>query len=108
MTSQIIYSAKYYDETHEYRHVILPRSIARSLTRDHLMSETEWRRIGVQMSRGWEHYMWHRPEPHVLLFKRPLNDPGAPAATPDQPVAEPGPAPPAIDSKPPRPDPPLE
>ena len=27
---------------------------------------------GVQQSRGWAHYEWHRPEPHILLFRRPL------------------------------------
>ena len=54
------------------------------------MSETEWRSIGVQQSRvrgpsprpkhagahhfvqGWQHYMVHRPEPHILLFRRGL------------------------------------
>jgi hypothetical protein len=24
-------------------------------------------------SLGWEHYEVHEPEPHILLFKRPLN-----------------------------------
>lgn len=72
MADQICYSAKYYDDEHEYRHVILPKSIARTLKKDVLMSETEWRGIGVQQSRGWIHYMVHRPEPHVLLFRRPL------------------------------------
>ena len=36
------------------------------------MTEMEWRGIGVQQSRGWEHYAYHRPEPHILLFRRPL------------------------------------
>lgn len=36
------------------------------------MTETEWRNLGVQQSPGWEHYMLHAPEPHVLLFRRPL------------------------------------
>lgn len=31
----------------------------------------EWRSIGVQQSRGWVHYELHRPEPHILLFRRP-------------------------------------
>lgn len=35
-------------------------------------SEGEWRGIGVQQSRGWMHYALHRPEPHILLFRRPL------------------------------------
>ena len=26
----------------------------------------------VQQSRGWEHYAVHRPEPHILLFRRAL------------------------------------
>lgn len=37
------------------------------------MTETEWRNLGVVQSHGWEHYMIHTPEPHVLLFKRELN-----------------------------------
>ena len=71
MAEQILYSAKYSDDEYEYRHVILPRGIAHKLQRDYLMSEAEWRAIGVQQSRGWVHYMWHRPEPHILLFRRP-------------------------------------
>lgn len=27
----------------------------------HLMSELEWRQIGVQQSKGWVHYMTHSP-----------------------------------------------
>lgn len=27
----------------------------------HLMSEAEWRAIGVQQSKGWVHYMTHSP-----------------------------------------------
>ena len=46
------------------RHVILPKSIARTLKKDVLMSETDWRGIGVQQSRGWIHYMVHRPGGH--------------------------------------------
>lgn len=26
----------------------------------------------MQQSRGWVHYSCHRPEPHILLFRRPL------------------------------------
>lgn len=35
--------------------------------------QAEWRGIGVQQSRGWVHYAIHRPEPHIMLFRRPLN-----------------------------------
>ena len=33
--------------------------------------------VGVQQSAGWEHYAIHEPEPHVLLFRRPLTHPNA-------------------------------
>lgn len=61
-----------------FRHVILPQEIAKNVPKTHLMSETEWRNLGVQQSVGWVHYMLHAPEPHVLLFRRPLTDPVPP------------------------------
>ncbi|XP_026209712.1 CKS domain-containing protein isoform X1 [Anabas testudineus] len=54
------------------RHVVLPREMAKYVPRSHLMSEDEWRQLGVQQSQGWIHYMIHKPEPHILLFRRPL------------------------------------
>jgi len=53
--------------------VILPKHVAKSMPKGRLLTEHEWRSIGVQQSRGWVHYAIHRPEPHVLLFRRPLN-----------------------------------
>jgi len=70
-TKQIYYSDKYFDIDYEYRHVILPKDIAKLVPKNHLMSETEWRAIGVQQSQGWVHYMMHEPEPHILMFRRP-------------------------------------
>ncbi|KAL6461174.1 hypothetical protein MHYP_G00311400 [Metynnis hypsauchen] len=72
---QIYYSDKYDDEKFEYRHVMLPKDIAKRVPKTHLMSETEWRNLGVQQSQGWVHYMIHQPEPHILLFRRPLPTP---------------------------------
>lgn len=69
----IEYSDKYEDAHFEYRHVILPKEIAKKLPNPpRLLTEMEWRHIGVQQSRGWVHYEIHRPEPHILLFRRPL------------------------------------
>ncbi|XP_071640703.1 cyclin-dependent kinases regulatory subunit isoform X2 [Temnothorax longispinosus] len=70
----IQYSEKYSDDRYEYRHVILPLDIARHVPKTHLMTETEWRNLGVQQSPGWVHYMMHGPEPHVLLFRRMRTD----------------------------------
>jgi len=53
-----------------YRHVILPKDLAKTLPKSRLLTESEWRGIGVQQSRGWQHYAIHRPEPHILLFRR--------------------------------------
>lgn len=98
-----VYSEKYYDDTYEYRHVILTKAMAQEVkqmyankaaaagqagaggpagpggqagtgaTHKVLLTEREWRSVGVQQSLGWQHYMQHKPEPHVLLFRRPLN-----------------------------------
>eukprot|EP01147_Barroeca_monosierra_P010016 gene10016-2190_t len=75
MADQIAYSAKYFDDIYEYRHVFLPQELASRVPQDKLMTETEWRNLGVQQSRGWIHYMHHRPEPHILLFRRKLQTP---------------------------------
>jgi cyclin-dependent kinase regulatory subunit CKS1 len=49
---QIYYSDKYTDEEFEYRHVMLPKDLAKMVPKTHLMSETEWRNLGVQQSQG--------------------------------------------------------
>lgn len=73
MSHDIDYSDKYEDSMYEYRHVILPREIAKLLPRPaRILSEAEWRALGVQQSRGWKHYEIHKPEPHILLFRRAL------------------------------------
>lgn len=69
----IYYSNKYCDDAFEYRHVVLPKEIAKAVPKHKLMSETEWRTLGVQQSQGWVHYMTHDPEPHILLFRRPID-----------------------------------
>ncbi|KAG9391343.1 Cyclin-dependent kinase, regulatory subunit [Carpediemonas membranifera] len=66
------YSDKYADDTYEYRQIIVPEELRRRLPRGRLLSESEWRGLGIQQSVGWEHYAWHNPEPHVLLFRRRL------------------------------------
>mmetsp|Transcript_18184 Transcript_18184/g.63919 ORF Transcript_18184/g.63919 Transcript_18184/m.63919 type:complete len:92 (-) Transcript_18184:251-526(-) len=73
---EIEYSEKYQDDTFEYRHVILTKIIAKNMYKltvgKRLLEEDEWRSLGVQQSRGWGHYEIHRPEPHILLFRRAL------------------------------------
>jgi cyclin-dependent kinase regulatory subunit CKS1 len=70
--SKIFYSDKYSDDTHEFRHVKLSPDMKDLVPTNRLMSEAEWRQLGVSMSPGWVHYMIHDPEPHVLLFRRSL------------------------------------
>ncbi|KAF5315552.1 hypothetical protein D9611_004832 [Ephemerocybe angulata] len=77
---KIHYSDRYSDDEFEYRHVILPKQLLKMIPKDYfspedtgvlrLLSEQEWRGIGITQSLGWEHYEVHAPEPHVLLFRR--------------------------------------
>jgi len=74
--SKIYYSDKYEDDNFQYRHVILPKEIFALIksagAADRLLKENEWRGLGVQGSLGWVHYSLHKPEPHILLFRRSL------------------------------------
>lgn len=70
--SSVEYSEKYYDKIYEYRHVILTKELLKQITRNKLLSEEEWRAIGIQQSKGWVHYCIYNKEPHVLLFRRPI------------------------------------
>ncbi|KAK0667708.1 putative cyclin-dependent kinases regulatory subunit [Cercophora samala] len=78
----IHYSTRYNDNEYEYRHVQLPKAMLKAIPKDYhdqskgtlkLLWEEEWRAMGITQSLGWEHYEVHEPEPHILLFKRPLN-----------------------------------
>lgn len=68
---EIEYSQKYCDDVFEYRHVMLPQHIFKVMPKGRLLEEIEWRKLGVQQSRGWVHYDIHQPEPYILLFRRP-------------------------------------
>ncbi|CAG0881092.1 unnamed protein product [Darwinula stevensoni] len=70
----IHYSEKYTDGLYEYRHIHCPKDLGKSLKEVGLMSEKQWRAFGIQQSVGWEHFMIHEPEPHILLFRRKLSD----------------------------------
>ncbi len=60
------------DDGYEYRHVHL----GHGNNTDRLLPRSEWRRLGIKLECGWEHYAWHKPEPHILLFRRAI-PPGA-------------------------------
>ncbi|KAH9386263.1 cyclin-dependent kinase regulatory subunit CKS1 [Nematocida major] len=71
LAERIYYSETYTDaNSNIYRHVILPKELSLHVPRDRLLEEHEWRALGIMQSRGWQHYMKHGPEPHVLLFKK--------------------------------------
>ena len=40
---------------------MLPKKLAHLVPTTHLMTETEWRNLGIQQSPGWIHYMIHEP-----------------------------------------------
>jgi len=73
--NEIDYSERYQDDKHIYRHVTLTKDAykaMRQLTGDkrRLLTESEWRGIGVVQSAGWEHYELFGKEPHILLYRR--------------------------------------
>lgn len=66
---RIHYSDRYSDDEYEYRHVILPKPLFKMIPKHffnpdksgtlRLLSEQEWRGIGITQSLGWEHYEVH-------------------------------------------------
>ncbi|WWD21261.1 hypothetical protein CI109_105745 [Kwoniella shandongensis] len=82
LAERIIYSDRYSDDRFEYRHVILPKQMLKLIPKSYfspddsgllrILEENEWRGIGITQSLGWEHFEVHAPEPHILLFRRPL------------------------------------
>ena len=68
----IEYGDKYEDDVYEYKNVILTESVFKTLHKGKFLNEDEWRTIGIKQSRGWEHYAVYKPEPWILLFRRPL------------------------------------
>lgn len=67
----IHYSPRYNDDTHEYRHVMLPKNMLKVIPQDYFNPETgtlrilleeEWRGLGITQSLGWVHYETHAPE----------------------------------------------
>ncbi len=75
-------SRRYQDDEYEYRHLHIPRGMAaRFSPASELLSERSIRVMDPQglpglPGTGWEHYMWHHPEKHILLVRRALRAPG--------------------------------
>ncbi|XP_030742781.1 cyclin-dependent kinases regulatory subunit 2-like [Echinops telfairi] len=67
---QAFYLHKYSDQHYVYQYVMLPRKLSKQVPQTHIMSEEEWRRLGVQQSLGWvRDCVIHKPERHILLFR---------------------------------------
>ncbi|CAF0818217.1 unnamed protein product [Adineta steineri] len=66
------YSSTYEDDSYQYRHVILDKSMVSLIPKNRLMDECEWRALGIKQGPNWEHYLIHKPEPFVLMFRRCL------------------------------------
>jgi cyclin-dependent kinase regulatory subunit CKS1 len=75
----IHYSDRYSDDEYEYRHVILPKPLFKMIPKSYfsaddpgvlrLLSEAEWRGIGITQSLGWEHYEVHgTPATYASLY----------------------------------------
>ena len=75
---RIHYSDRYSDDKYEYRHVILPKPLLKLLPKQYysdddsgtlrLLSEPEWRGIGITQSLGWVHYEVHGETLSSVVF----------------------------------------
>ena len=52
---------------------MLPKELCKLVPKSHLMTEAEWRSIGVQQSQGWIHYMKHEPGNSLLYASDSMN-----------------------------------
>lgn len=56
-----------------HRHITIPLAVAKLIPEETpLLTEHEWRSLGIRQSRGWIHYGYFPPHRSVLLFRRPL------------------------------------
>eukprot|EP00760_Papus_ankaliazontas_P033226 PhM_4_TR6247/c0_g1_i1/m.98550/K02219/CKS1; cyclin-dependent kinase regulatory subunit CKS1 len=78
---KIVIGEKYYDDEYEYRTMTLHQDLGPYVP-DRLMTPEEVACFGVQQSPGWEHFMIHGPERHILIFRRPLSHPNSQGAPP--------------------------
>ncbi|ORY56459.1 regulatory subunit of cyclin-dependent kinase [Leucosporidium creatinivorum] len=74
---RIHYSDRYSDETHEYRHVILPKGLMKLIPADYfepggqvlrLLTESEWRGIGSSNSAPSERRLPLKHTAHLVLI----------------------------------------
>eukprot|EP00494_Astrolonche_serrata_P004418 UN04431 len=52
----ILYGRVRQDDFFLYREVVVPEWLGIQLSNNYLLSEPEWRAIGIQMSQGWMNY----------------------------------------------------
>ncbi|KAI8912547.1 regulatory subunit of cyclin-dependent kinase [Gorgonomyces haynaldii] len=75
----IHYSDRYDDGQFEYRHVIMPKEMYNNYVpskyKGVLLSDAEWRSLGMCQSPGWIHFLIHDPEPNIFVFRREMDVP---------------------------------
>lgn len=69
---EIEHSQKYEDTNYEYKSVYIPKSLYDTIPKGTLFNEQEIFNMGIQQTRGWEHYYIFKNEPHILHFRRPI------------------------------------
>lgn len=79
LQASITYSPRYTDDNnvYEYRWVKVPREVLIQFLSNHrrgaLLSEAEWRALGLRMSRGWEHIDFFGSDQLTWVFRRRLD-----------------------------------
>ena len=74
----IMYSPPYEDAHYQYRHVFLPqcwKELAPQINVKRLLSEEEWRAIGITMSKGWTvTIFFYQTEKTTFFKKKPVEN----------------------------------
>ena len=67
---KITYSDKFFDLEYEYRNAALTKELFSKIRKKKLLTEEEWRNLGIEGSEGWTHYDYYDPEPHIILLRK--------------------------------------
>jgi len=69
---KIVHSNKYSDGEYEYKHVLLPKEVFKTMEKNKILTPDEVQKLGISNSKGWEHYFVFKNEPYVLLFRKKI------------------------------------
>jgi len=69
--NEIEYSETYSDDQYFYRNVRLTKDVFKKIPqKGKIMTEEQWRSLGIKGSKGWQHYCIYHPELSVIMLRK--------------------------------------